>query len=239
MTGLQITAILYSIKQIKEMLLVIDYQVSIDKESGKFIVKGPFDVNSMPVEIPEDNPNREQFIDLFLHKADIEQGIDFLRSISIDKDNTINEGLFIAGLNNCMKCFKYSNARSKLDKKIVFSDNEQMMEQFVEFEKMRDKHFDHDESGMLQATAFLVVCSNGERIFGGPPSVVWNRAMLDYYVAGQGLQEVMQFTWRFVCKEIDDIGNLIETTYKDFSRESLIRLQAPQIKLASSNLERK
>lgn len=218
---------------------MIDYQVLIDKENGKFIVKGPFDVDSVPIEIPEDNPNRKQFIDLFLHKADIERGIDFLKCISIDKNTTVNEGLFIAGLNNFMKCFKYSNARSKLDKNIVFLDNQEMLGHFMYFEKMRDKHFDHDESGLLQATAFLLVCQNGTQVFGGPPSVVWNRAMIDYYVSGQRLQDVMQFTLQYVCEEIDKVGKLIVTAYKDFSRESLIRLKAAHIKLASNNSERK
>lgn len=218
---------------------MIDYKVSIDRERGCFIVNGPFDADAVPVGIPNDNPNRKHFVDLFLHKADIERGIDFLKCISVDKDATVNEGLFIAGLNNCMKCFKFSDSRSKLDKTVVFAGNKELLDRFVEFEKMRDKHFDHDESGMLQATAFLLVCPKGEHVFGGPPSVVWNRAIFDYYVAGQRLQEVMQYTWQFLCKEIDKTGCLIEATYRNYSRERLIALEAPKIELASSNSKRK
>lgn len=217
---------------------MIDYKVSIDRDHGCFIISGPFDVDVVPVGIPTGNPYRKQFVDLFLHKADIERGIDFLKCISMDKDVTINEGLFIAGLNNCMKCFKYSKSRSKLDKATVFAGNQELFNCFIEFEEMRDKHFDHDENGMLQATAFLLVCPKGERIFGGPPSVVWNRVMFDYYTSGQRLQEVMQHIWRYLCDEIDTIGDLIETTFSSYSRENLMALKAPKIELASNNSKR-
>ena len=218
---------------------MIDYQVSLDKKNNSFIVYGQFDPNSLPIEIPESKPYRKQFIDLFLHKADIERGIDFLQCISIDKSATVNEGLFIAGLNNCMKCFKYSQARSKLDKTKVFSENEQMLQSFLFFENMRDKHFDHDENGMLQATAFLLIYDNDENMFGGPPSVVWNRAELNYYFEGIKLQEIMQFVREFIIKEIDTLGNQIEEYYRTYTKEELMKLKTPKIELASSHAQRK
>lgn len=218
---------------------MVDYDVQIDRERECFIIKGPFNNDAVPIGIPNSDSNRKLFVDLFLHKADIERGIDFLKCISNDKNITVNEGLFIAGLNNCMKCFKYSKSRNKLDKDTVFKDNEELLTSFIEFEKMRDKHFDHDESGMLQATAFLLVCPTGENVFGGPPSVVWNRVMFDYYIAGQKLQEVMQYTWQYLCQEIDKVGCLIEATYINSSREQLLALETPKIELASSNSKRK
>lgn len=217
---------------------MLDYEVSIDRERECFIIKGSFDKDAIPAGIPSDNPDRKQFIDLFLHKADIERGLDFLKCISVDKAIIVNEGLFIAGLNNCMKCFKYSKSRSKLDKAIVFEHNEELFNCFTEFEIMRDKHFDHDESGMLQATAFLLVCPTEEKIFGGPPSVVWNRVMFDYYVAGQKLQEVMQHTWQYLYREIDRVGCLIETAYNSWPKEQLLALKTPKIELASDSSKR-
>lgn len=217
---------------------MIDYEVQIDHERESFIIKGPFNNDVMPIEIPNSDPNRKLFVDLFLHKADIERGIDFLKCISNDKNITVNEGLFIAGLNNCMKCFKYSRSRSKLDKDTVFKNNKELLVCFTEFEKMRDKHFDHDESGMLQATAFLLVCPTGENVFGGPPSVVWNRMIFDYYIEGQKLQNIMQYTWQYLCQEIDKVGCLIEAAYINAPREQLLTLQAPKIKLASSTSKR-
>lgn len=216
---------------------MIDYQVTFDKENDRFLVKGPFAENAIPVEIPLDHPQRKQFIDLFLHKADIDRGIDFLRCISNTNDITLNEALFIAGLNSCMKCFKYSKSRTKLEKVEVFANNQQLYDSFIMFETMRDKHYDHDENGMLQATAFLLVYGEGARIFGGPPSVVWSRAKLDYCLAGQRLQKVMLFVRQYLCWEIDVIGGSIENDYLNVPRETLLKLQTARINVASFNTE--
>ena len=34
-----------------------------------------------------------------------------------------------------MKCFKHSNSRNKLDKTVVFANNKELFERFLEFEK--------------------------------------------------------------------------------------------------------
>ena len=83
------------------------------------------------------------------------------------------------------------------------------------------------------------VSPEAEHIFGGFPSVVWNRVMLDYYVAGQRLQEIMQYTWQFICNEIDKTGSLIETTYSCYSKERLMALKSPKIELASGDAKRR
>ena len=195
--------------------------------------------NSVPIEIPKDNPLREKFIDMFLHKADIERGIEFLQCISNDKNITVNEGLFIAGLNNCMKCFKYSNARNKLVKQEVFAQSEEMRKGFLEFEQMRDKHYDHDENGMLQAVSFLLINEDEGPLFSGPPSVVWNRVQLNYYLAGQKLQQIMFYILQYVEKEIDSIGNHIVEDYKNVSKEELLKYSDAKIILASDTAKRK
>ena len=218
---------------------MIDYQVSIDKARGCFIVNGPFAPDSIPIEIPNDNPERKTFIDLFLHKADISRGIEFLRNIPLVDSVTIKEGLFIAGLNNYMKCFKYSKARTKLDKNLVFANEIDKLEQFVEFEIMRDKHFDHDENGMLQATAFLLVCNDNNKIFGGPPSVVWSRAKLDYNKAAKLLQDNMKYVHTYLCQEIDNVGKKIIAAYINCSKETLFEMETAKIKLASNIAQRK
>ena len=216
-----------------------NYDVIIDKENKRFIVRGPIGNDANAVEIPKENPYREKFIDLFLHKADIERGIDFLQCISVDKSVTVNEGLFIAGLNNCMKCFKYSNARNKLLKTEVFSENQRMSEAFIEFEKLRDKHYDHDENGMLQAVAFLLINKGDGPVYAGPPSVVWNRVQLNYYLASLNLQEIMGYILQFIEKEIDDIGDKIAGCYKDCSKEELLKYTTAEIVLASEIAERR
>ena len=212
---------------------MVNYQVIFEKENDRFLVKGPFAQNAVPMEIPADNQQRKHFIDLFLHKADIDRGIEFLQHICCTNDVTLNEALFIAALNNCMKCFKYSKSRTKLDKKEVFSDDKRLYDLFGRFETMRDKHYDHDEIGMLQATAFLLVCRDGDNLFGGPPSVVWSRAKLDYDVAGQKLQEVMLFVQQYLCGQIDIIGKTIESAYINFPRETLLEFQSARINALS------
>lgn len=220
-------------------VIMINYDVKIDKENHRFVIDGPIRDNSIPIEIPKDNPFRERFIDLFLHKADIERGVDFLQCISNDKSITVNEGLFIAGLNNCMKCFKYSNARNKLVKQQVFAQSEEMLKRFLEFEQMRDKHYDHDENGMLQAVAFLLISKDEGHVFSGPPSVVWNRAQLNYYLAGQKLQEIMCYILQYIEKEIDIVGNQIAENYKYYFKGELLKWSNAQIILASDTAKRK
>ena len=217
---------------------MIEYHVSINKSKKCFIINGPFHPNSIPIEIPNDNPDRKIFVDLFLHKADIERGIEFLQSVALVNSLTIKEGLFIAGLNNYMKCFKYSKSRTKLDKKIVFANNNDELERFIEFEIMRDKHFDHDENGMLQATAFLLICNEQNKIFGGPPSVVWSRSKLDYNKAAKILENNMKYVLSYLCQEIDIIGQNIIATYITCPKEKLLNMKTAKIQLATTVAKR-
>lgn len=212
---------------------MIDYKVECNKEG--MVVYGPFDECSVPIEIPSNNENKERFINLFLNKADIERGIDYLRCISIDKSILENEAFFIAGLNNCVKCFQHNESRGHLPQSTVFKNNKELGRCFDRFLNMRNKHFIHDDNGMLQAEAFFLVLSEGENVWGGPPSVVWNRAKLDYYQEGLVLQKVMFFVRDYICKEIDRIGNSIFSEYKNYSREELLKFPLARIKLASAN----
>lgn len=214
-----------------------DYEVIVSDDG--LIIKGKFSPDSIPVEIPDDDPNRKYYIDLFLHKADIERGIEFLKHMSKELDEIINEGLFIAALNNCMKCFKYSRARSSLDKTIVFKGNDEFNSNFQELEKMRDKHFDHDENGMLQALAFLLVRPDENNKFGGPPSVVWNKTIIDYFIYGEKLLNIMIYIKVFIEKEIDRVGDLILNTYLKYSSKELCNFKKSKMIKASIEAKRK
>lgn len=197
---------------------MIEYQVGKDAKN-KYHIYGSFDETAIPFEIPSDNPYRKQYIDLFLHKADIDRGIQYLELISESNDTTVNEALFIAGLNNCMKCFKRSKSRCKLDKYIVFQDDDSTLANFIKFEELRDKHYDHDENGMVQATAFLLVSFTETRTLLGQPSVVWNRIKLDFCLYGQQLGRIMQSINTYLRTQIDNVGSLIISEYKNISPE--------------------
>lgn len=199
---------------------MIEYTVGRDA-NDKYHVFGPFGENSVALEIPSDNPHKKHYIDLFLHKADIDRGIQFLNLISDSNDTTINEALFIAGLNNCIKCFKRSNSRSKLDKQIIFGNTPDQLDEFVYFEILRDKHYDHDENGMLQTTAFLITYPTENGFFLGQPSVVWNRIKLDYYSCGQRLSHLMSIVINYLRDEIEKTSRLIMSKYWSITADEL------------------
>lgn len=147
----------------------------------------------------------------------------------------MNETLFIAGLNNCIKCFQENKSRGHLTPSTVFKAYREMGRHFDRFLDLRNKHFIHDDNGMLRAEAFLLVLGEGENVWGGPPSVIWNRAELDYYQEGLILQDVMCLVHAFIRQEIDRIGDLIFSEYKDCSREELLKFTPARIKLASAD----
>lgn len=211
-----------------------NYNVTYSEKHNGFIVQGDFAENSIPIDIPSDNINKNKFIYLFLNKADIEKGIDYLRCISIDKSRLENEALFIAGLNNCVKCFQKNESRGHLNSSTVFKTNKELGKCFNRFLNLRNKHFVHDDNGMLQATAFLLVLSEGENVWGGRPSVIWNEIELDYYREGLILQDVMSYVHTYICQEIDRIGDLILSEYSGYTKEELLRFPTARIKRAST-----
>lgn len=211
-----------------------NYKVTSSEEHNGFIVQGDFEPNSIPIEIPSDNINKNNFIYLFLNKADIERGIDCLRCISIDKNKIENEALFIAGLNNCIKCFQKNGSRGHLNPSTVFKGNGEMKACFDRFLNLRNKHYIHDDNEMLQAIAFLLISPKNDNIWGGLPSVIWNKIELDYYREGLVLQNVMNYIYDYICSEIDRIGDLILSDYKDCQKEELLKLPKARIKLASA-----
>lgn len=199
---------------------MIEYTVERDA-NDKYHVFGPFEENTVALEIPSDNPHKIKYIDFFLHKADIERGVQFLSRISDRNETTINEALFIAGLNNCIKCFKRSNSRSKLNKQVIFCNSPDQLDEFVYFEILRDKHYDHDENGMLQTTAFLITYPTENGLFLGHPSVVWNRIELDYYSCGQRLSHLMSTVLNYLRNEIEETSHLIMSEYRCITADEL------------------
>ncbi|MCI8382612.1 MAG: hypothetical protein HFI07_12650 [Lachnospiraceae bacterium] len=81
------------------------YDVFLDPVTNGLVVNGNIMPGSTAVKIPNDK-KAAQFTSYFLHKADIEAGIDYLTGISINNHPKVNEGLFIAALTMLMKCFQ-------------------------------------------------------------------------------------------------------------------------------------
>jgi hypothetical protein len=216
----------------KKEKAMIEYKVGINYETKELTVIGPFDENIIIVDIPENDPLRKQYIDLFLHKGDIDRGIIFLKSISSEYERGLNEGLFTAGLNSCFKCFKYSKKRSVLQKTVIFKDSPDSLRKFETFERLRDKYFHHDDSNITKCIAFLAISPKEDKLFGGPPSVIWNRPRFDFPSMRDDLYTVMLIALKYTEDEIDRIAIQIEQQYSKLNKEKLLCLNRTQFEPA-------
>lgn len=217
---------------------MINYTVGWEKDGSGLVVVGAFNPHSKVIEIPRTDPDRNRFVDLFLHKADIDIGLSYLDHITADNELIINESLFIVGLNSCMKCFKQSKARKKLDKTKIFSDDAELFELFKRYEIMRDKHYMHDENGMFQPLAFFFSTPGLSSAKIDRPSVIWNRAKLDYIEEKGKLTFIMQLIRQYLAREIDCIGENIRQRCTKLSLAELKHLEVYDIAKASISTPR-
>ncbi len=215
-----------------------DYTVAWEKDRSGLVVVGPFRNNSKVIEIPRNDPERNKYIDLFLHKADIDIGLSYLDRISTDNELTINECLFIAALNSCMKCFKRSSSREKLDKGKVFLGSAELFELFKRYEIIRDKHYMHDENGMFQPLAVFFFSQTSSSVRFDNPSVIWNRAKLDYIDEKEKLTSVMQLIRQYLAREIHCVGSSIIRRCAKLSPSELKQLEVYDMVKASISAPR-
>ena len=217
---------------------MINYKVSQDEANRCFRIKGNILPGSKAVKMPTDTMKRQkmqhQFISFFLNKADIESGIDYLNCISLNNHFRANEGLFVGALSSYFKCFQSNGARVALDEGAFKRFSPPLSDEFDRFKSWRNKHYIHDENSMIQACCFLIIAPVGHHEkFGGPPSVVWNSAPVDYIREGQLLKNLMQETWRFVINKIDEIGDNILKEFGSTSHNELLALEDAHIELAT------
>lgn len=219
---------------------MLNYEVSQDEANGCFIVRGGILPGSKPVEIPINNAKQEnlkkQFISFFLHKKDVEIGINYLDCISLNNHPRANEGLFVGALSVYFKCFQNCDARIAINEDAFKRNFPQVADHFDRFKQWRNKHYLHDENGMTQTCAFLLIApeDNPEK-FGGPPSVVWNSVGVDYINEGHCLRSVMQATLNFIVGRIDSVGNEIEKEVENLTKSELLALKEAHIELATTN----
>lgn len=219
---------------------MLNYEVSQDEANGCLIVRGEILPGSKPVEIPINNTKQEnlekQFISFFLHKKDVEIGINYLDCISLNNHPRANEGLFVGALSVYFKCFQNCDARIAINEDAFKRNFPQVADHFERFKQWRNKHYLHDENGMTQTCAFLLIApeDNPEK-FGGPPSVVWNSVGVDYINEGHCLRSVMQATLNFIVGRIDSVGNEIEKEVENLTKSELLALKEAHIELATTN----
>ena len=219
---------------------MLNYEVSQDEANGCLIVRGEILLGSKPVEIPINNAKQEnlkkQFISFFLHKKDVEIGINYLDCISLNNHPRANEGLFVGALSVYFKCFQNCDARIAINEDAFKRNFPQVADHFDRFKQWRNKHYLHDENGMTQTCAFLLIApgDNPEK-FGGPPYVVWNSVGVDYINEGHCLRSVMQATLNFIVGRIDSVGNEIEKEVENLTKSELLALKEAHIELATTN----
>ncbi len=179
-------------------------QVAWNTDRSKLIICLPFKEKTSIFKLPEDTPNIEMFISLVLHQSDLKIAYEYLSLISTDQNIAINEALFVAALNHCIKCFKRSKSREKLLKEEVFKNESKLSNWFSRFECMRDKHYVHDENGMLQPIATMLVSEkDNSNISVFRPWVIWNRERLDFIQEAIQLKEVTKYIMAFIQERLD------------------------------------
>ena len=181
-------------------------QVAWNANHSELFVCVPFKDATSIYKLPEDTPNKETFVSLVLHQSDFKIAYGYLCLISNGQDISINEALFVAALNSCIKCFKGCKSRQKLFKKNVFQD-EQLLSCFSRFECIRDKHYAHDENGMLRPIATMLVSkkiSSNSVVF--RPWVIWNRERLDFIQESIQLKELVEYISNYIQEQLDSLA---------------------------------
>ena len=174
-------------------------------------------------------------MDLFLHKLDIDHGLEYLDKIEIVDDNIISESLFLAALNSYLKCFKKNKSRSSLDKNVIANGDSETLDAFFYFESLRDKHYMHDENKMISSVAFLLVNPEESNEMIDSASVVWTVAKINFKQASIILKQLMNVTINYLVYEIDRVGYLIKDQYKELSREQLFEFGEVNLILANTD----
>ena len=210
------------------------YDVQIDPSNHAFVIRGDFNPEAIAVNLPKEDPERDKYTSYFLHKDDFEKSVNFLMCVSADKPGIINKALFITALNYYLKCFKYSKSRIKIDIDDFCGNGTWQKTDLAYFEALRDRHYMHDENGMTEVTAFLLVNPETDPERTGPASVVWNRVELDYYNESDRLRKLVGWSIINVESIMDIISSSINTRYKNKQRSELLSFGDPHIILAST-----
>ena len=185
-------------------------QVAWNVNRSELVVCVPFKEKTSIYKLPEGTPSEEAFISLVLHQSDLKIAYEYLSLITNDQNISIRESLFISALNNCIKCFKRCKSRQNLIKKEVFQSERELLDCFTRFECIRDRHYAHDENGMLQpiATMFVSEKDNGNSaVF--RPWVIWNREQLDFIQEAIQLKKVVEYIINYIQEELNSLTKVI------------------------------
>ena len=185
-------------------------QVAWNTNRSELVVCVPFKEKTSIYKLPEGIPSEEAFISLVLHQSDLKIAYEYLSLITNDQIISIRETLFMSALNNCIKCFKRCKSRQNLIKKEVFQNERELFDCFSRFECIRDRHYAHDENGMLQpiAAMFLSEKENSDiTVF--RPWVIWNREQLDFIQEAILLKKVVEYIISYIQEQLDSLAMVL------------------------------
>ena len=94
----------------------------------------------------------QQISELASHRNDLQIALASLEGINeVAPDNSlVRQGIWRSAVEHCMKCFRDSKARSRLDPKKVFKGDSEALEVYEYFRSLRNKHIAHDENAYVQ-----------------------------------------------------------------------------------------
>ncbi|GKT22392.1 hypothetical protein [Acidovorax sp. SUPP3334] len=165
--------------------------------------------------------------DLILHQSDLVRANQYLEDINVllDGPDTAREGLYVAALTRCFKCFGKNESRRayQLDASVILANEPNGMTVYEELRLERNKHVVHDENSALQAHVGAVLND------GTHPHKVEKVLALAVGVellqprSWQNLKHLVLSTLTFVDKEIDRLCHEITA---DLEAESYATLMA-------------
>ena len=97
-------------------------------------------------------PKAQQLSELASHRNDLQIALASLEGINgvAPESPFVRQGLWRSAVEQCMKCFSASEARSRLDPKKVFKGDSEALEVYEYFRNLRNKHIAHDENAYSQ-----------------------------------------------------------------------------------------
>lgn len=143
----------------------------------------------------------------------------------------MREGLYLAALIRCMKCFGFNKSRPhRLDGSVVLGRDVAGLACFERFKKLRNKHFAHDENSFAQCVVGAVL-NDGTKPY-KVEKVVAIPVMVVAFTEGDwsNLKLVIQRALEFVSREIDRVcaeisAELEFSDYPDLTARAKVWMQ--------------
>ncbi len=134
-----------------------NYSVTKLPTARAFVFEGDFIPGSIPVNIPDSDRRKHNFISLYVRITDLDHALAMLSFISPNNPYTVNRALFIATLAELFKCFDGTDKYSILDYNNFAKFSPDASVEFKRYKDLRNKHYMHVANEMTEGFAFLLI----------------------------------------------------------------------------------